>query len=344
MGHQLSAMNLPMTQELMERLLHGQSLSQQESQQLFLQVVGGELNDIQIAAAVAALNVRGQTAAELSGAVEALAQSATPFPRPEYRFADVVGTGGDGHNTINLSTIAALTAAAAGAKIVKHGNRSISSCSGSFDLLEKLGIDINMPPERGRKCVDELGICFLFAPQYHAGLKHAAAARRTLKIRTIFNLLGPLVNPARPPAILLGVALPELLETMSDVLTTTGASRSLVVHGSGVDEVAVHGSTTVIENIDGRRQVYEVSPSDFGASEYPLDQLTCHEAEESHERSQAVLEGRGRVAENAAVCVNVALLLKLFDHPDLRANYQTAMDVLNSGQPMNLVKQLMEAD
>ena len=325
---------------IVQSLLGGQALDETQAQQFFASVVAGEVSEVHLAAAISAIKIRTQTVDELTGAARALLDSATRFPRPDYDFADIVGTGGDGHNTINLSTIAAITAAACGAKIIKHGNRSISSVSGSFDLLEKLGIDFNVEPTVSRKKADEFGLCFLFAPNFHAGLRHAANVRKSLKARTIFNLLGPLVNPARPPKMLLGVADPELLEPIANVLKRLECQRAYVVHGSGVDEVAIHGPTTVVELKDGEFSEVELTPSDFGAEEFELEQLVCHDPVESHERSRNVLSGNGSDAENSAVSVNVALLLKLFDEHDLKYNFSRSIESLASGKPMHLVEQI----
>lgn len=327
--------------QLVHSLIEGESLSEAKAQQFFRAVVEGQVEEILLAAAITAIKVRTQTAGELAGAALALLDSATPFPRPDYPFADVVGTGGDGHNTINLSTIAAITAAACGLKIVKHGNRSISSVSGSFDLLEKLNVDFSGSPEQSRAQTDQFGVCFLFAPNYHSGLRHAANVRKTLKARTIFNLLGPLVNPARPPMMLLGVADPALLAPIATVLLRLGCESALVVHGSGVDEVAIHGETTVVEVANGALNQYEVSPADFGCEEFPLSELVCHQADESHQRSKAVLRGQGHPAENAAVCVNVAMIQKLFGNQDLKNNYALAMENLMAGRPMSLIERMV---
>ncbi len=331
-------------QELLRLLLESRAWSESEALAFFHGVVEGQVSDIQLAAAISAINVREVTVAELTGAARALIESATHFPRPDYPFADVVGTGGDGSNTINLSTIAAIVAAACGAKIVKHGNRSISSCSGSFDLLETLGVDFNLHPENCRAQLDQHGICFLFAPNYHPGMKHAADVRKTLKIRTIFNLLGPLVNPSRPPKMLLGVANPRLLRPIAETLSQLGCADAAVVHGSGLDEIAVHGATQVIQIRDGQLVEIQLSPVDFGCPEFSLDDLICHDAAESHRRSIAVLSGKGSDAENAAVAVNVAQVLKLFGNENLTDNYMKAREVLSCGQPMDLVKKIVEAN
>ena len=315
-------------------------LTVQESQQFFRAVVSGEVDDVLLAAVIASMKVRQPRVAELTGAAQALLASATEFPRPDYLFADVVGTGGDGHNTINLSTMAALVAACCGAKIIKHGNRSISSVSGSFDLLESLGLPFDTPATESRRLVDRHDICFLYAPNYHAGLRHAASVRRRLKARTIFNLLGPLVNPARPPLMLLGVAETGLRLPIATVLSQLGCEAAFVVHGSGVDEMAIHGPTEVTEVKRGEIIEYQLTPSDFGSREWKLEELVCDQAAQSHRRAAAILRGDGSPAENAAVCINAAMVLKLFGQHDLPVNFARANEVLRRGQPMLRVQQI----
>ncbi len=330
------------TRQLLQPILDGKCWSIEQSHEFFCGVVCGEIEPVLLAAAVSAIMVRGQTNDELIGAARALIESATPFPRPDFEFADVVGTGGDGHNTINLSTIAAITAAACGCKIVKHGNRSITSCSGSFDLLESLQVPFEIEPAQSRQQVDSHGICFLYAPRYHSGLRHAASVRTALKVRTIFNLLGPLVNPSRPDRILLGVADPKLLVPMARSLQALGCQQGFVVYGSGVDEVAVHGTSQVVQILDGSLNEFEIAPEEFGAKRFLLEQLVCHDAVGSHQRSSKVLNGQGAEAENVAVCLNVAMVLKLFGHDDLRDNFQRGMSVLLDGQPGKLVNRLAQ--
>lgn len=329
---------------IIHNLLAGHTLSRKEARVFFSAVVRGEVPDILLAAAISAIKVRTQTVEELVGAATALLDSATPFDSPAYEVADIVGTGGDGHNTINLSTIAAITAAACGARIIKHGNRSISSVSGSFDFLEKLGVDFNLSPGDSWKQANTHGLCFLFAPNYHAGMRHAANVRKTLKARTIFNLLGPLVNPARPQKMLLGVADPNLVDPIAQVLQQMECESAFVVHGSGVDEVAIHGSTMVAALKNGKIERMEVTPADFGSETFELQELVCHDPVESHERSKGVLSGRGSDAENSAVSVNVAMLLNLFGHDDLKNNFFTSMESLAAGKPMQLVTKMAEAD
>ena len=184
------------TAQLLEQLYNGKTLNKEESAVIFNAIMQGELNNEQIAAMLIALKVRGATIDELSGAVSASLQNAKSFPRPDYPFADIVGTGGDGQNTLNISTASAIVAASMGAKVAKHGNRSVSSKSGASDVLTALGVNVNVTPEQARQALDDIGVCFLFAQQYHSGFKHVAPVRAALKTRTLFNILGPLINPA----------------------------------------------------------------------------------------------------------------------------------------------------
>ncbi|MDU2229165.1 MAG: anthranilate phosphoribosyltransferase, partial [Haemophilus parainfluenzae] len=186
------------TAQLLEQLYNGKTLNKEESAVIFNAIMQGELNNEQIAAMLIALKVRGATIDELSGAVSASLQNAKSFPRPNYPFADIVGTGGDGQNTINISTASAIVAASMGAKVAKHGNRSVSSKSGASDVLTALGVNVNVTPEQARQALDDISVCFLFAQQYHSGFKHVAPVRAALKTRTLFNILGPLINPAGP--------------------------------------------------------------------------------------------------------------------------------------------------
>ena len=192
-------------QHIMDKLYAQQDLTKPESHQLFDSIIKGDMNPILLGAALTALKIKGETPDEIAGAAEALLANASPFPSIDYDFADIVGTGGDGSNTINISTTAAFVAAACGVKIAKHGNRGVSSKSGSSDLLDSFGINLSMSPEDTKKAVDDIGVAFLFAPQYHGGVRHAMPVRQAMKTRTIFNLLGPLINPARPTIELMGV-------------------------------------------------------------------------------------------------------------------------------------------
>ncbi|MGF1726557.1 anthranilate phosphoribosyltransferase [Photobacterium nomapromontoriensis] len=325
---------------LTNKLYAQESLSQAESQILFDAIIKGEVEPIVLSAVLTALKIKGEIPAEIAGAAKALLANATPFPRPDYDFADIVGTGGDGANTINISTTAAFVAAACGVKVAKHGNRGVSSKSGSSDLLDAFGINLAMAPETARKALDELGVCFLFAPEYHGGVRHAMPVRQTLKTRTIFNLLGPLINPARPNIELMGVYDKSLVRPIAETMANMGMKRAAVVHGSGLDEVAIHGETTVAEIINGEIKEYTLTPADFGLDTYPLEAIKGGEPEENRAIITNILTGKGTEAQVGAVAINVALLLRLFGHDDLKANTQQAMAVMQSSKAYELVSQL----
>lgn len=327
-------------QQILEKLYQGQVITQQESEQLFSAVVTGEMDPISLGAALIAMKVRGESPAEIAGAATALLDNARAFPRPDYPFADIVGTGGDGSNSINISTASAFVAAACGLKVAKHGNRSVSSKSGSSDLLAAFGINLDMTPENARQALDEQNICFLFAPQYHSGFRHAMPVRKQLQTRTLFNVLGPLINPARPPLALIGVYSPALLQPIAETLRVLGYHRAAVVHGSGMDEIAVHGVTQVAELRDGEITRYELSPTDFGLQSHPIDALAGGTPEENRDILRKLLQGKGETAHEHAIAMNVAMLMKLFGHEDLRQNAKQAMTTIHSGHAYNCVTEL----
>lgn len=329
-------------QTIINKLYEQQGLTQAESQQLFDQIIRGEMDPVLMAAVLTALKIKGETPDEIAGAAKALLANANPFPRPDYDFADIVGTGGDGSNTINISTTAAFVAAACGVKVAKHGNRGVSSKSGSSDLLSSFGINLAMSAQDSRQALDDLGVAFLFAPQYHGGVRHAMSVRQTMKTRTIFNILGPLINPARPNIELMGVYSKDLVRPIAQTMLQMGLKRAAVVHGSGLDEVAIHGETQVAEIRQGELIEYTLTPEDFGVSRYPLDAIRGGEPEENRAIITQILTGNGTAAQMAAVAVNVALLLRLFGQEDLKANTQQAIAVMKSGQAYGLVQQLAQ--
>ena len=328
------------TAQLLEQLYNGKTLNKEESAVIFNAIMQGELNNEQIAAMLIALKVRGTTIDELSGAVSASLQNAKAFPRPDYPFADIVGTGGDGQNTINISTASAIVAASMGAKVAKHGNRSVSSKSGASDVLTALGVNVNVTPEQARQALDDIGVCFLFAQQYHCGFKHVAPVRAALKTRTLFNILGPLINPARPTYHLLGVYAPELVKTYAETAIALGHQHTFVVHGAGLDEVAVHGETQVAEIKNGKIDYFTLTPEDFGLKTQSLESLRGGEPQENAQYLTAVLQGKGKAEHANAVAANVALLLKLFGHDDLKQNVQNVLTHLASGKAFETLQHL----
>ncbi|PVX33454.1 anthranilate phosphoribosyltransferase [Pasteurella langaaensis DSM 22999] len=328
------------TEHILSSLFEGQSLTQEQSSHLFHAIVNGKLSNEQLAAALIALKLKGETIEEITGAVTALLNAAEPFPAPDYAFADIVGTGGDGANTINISTVSAIVGASLGLKIAKHGNRSVSSKTGASDLLTCLNVNINMSAESARKALDEIGLAFIFAQKYHTGFKYAAPVRQALKTRTIFNILGPLINPANPKRQLLGVYRPELLKPYAETNANLQHEHSIVVHGCGLDEVAIHGETKVAELRDGKIEYYSLTPKDFGFEAKPLESLRGGEPQENAKILTALLQGKGKAEHNQAVAMNTALLMKLFGYEDLKQNAQQVLEQLASGKAFATLEQL----
>lgn len=332
----------PQPSAVLARLCGGASLSADESQALFGALVDGALVETEIAAMLIALKVKGETEAELIGAARALRAAALPFDRPNYLFADSCGTGGDASGTINLSTAVAFVAAAAGLPIAKHGNRSVTSRCGSADVLEQLGVRLDVSPERSRRALDEAGICFLFAPLYHPGLRHAGPVRRALKVRTVMNSLGPCVNPARPGAQLLGVADPALLEPVAATLIGLGIERAMVVHGSGLDEIALHGATDAIEIRNGVATRTRLHPEQAGLDPVPLSALRGGDPAENAERLASLLRGHGTAAERDAVALNAgALLLTAGRAGSLAEGIDLARQAMSGGEPHRRLQALV---
>ncbi|OCQ54064.1 Bifunctional protein TrpGD [Photorhabdus australis subsp. thailandensis] len=327
-------------QPIFDKLFSAQILTQQESKQLFSAIIQGELSESQLAAVLISMKLRGEQPQEIAGAAQALLENALPFPRPDYIFCDIVGTGGDGTNSINISTASAFVAAACDIKVAKHGNRSVSSRSGSSDLLAAFGIALDVSAECARTALDEIGVCFLFAPQYHIGFRHAMPVRQQLKTRTLFNVLGPLINPARPPLALIGVYCPELVEPIARTLQVLGYQRAAVVHSGGMDEVALHAPTKVAELNGGEITHYQLNAEDFGLQSHSMDALKGGSPEDNRETLSLLLQGRGKKAHADAVAANVALLMKIHGQENLRHNTQQALDTIHSGRAYERVTAL----
>jgi anthranilate phosphoribosyltransferase len=255
----------------------------------------------------------------MAGAVEALLASAVAFPRPDYPYADCCGTGGDGAGTVNISTAAAFIAAELGVPVAKTGNRSVSSQCGSADVLERLGVKLDPAPEVGRRCLDEAGVCFVFAPQYHPGVRHAGPVRRALGVRTVFNLVGPIANAARPPWQMMGIYDAALCEPAARTLQLVGREIALVVHGDGVDEVALHGTTTGVLLRDGRIRAITISPEEAGLDRAPVQALAGGEPEANAAWLVSLLEGRGPEAHRNAVALNAGTLAWVVGRTDTLA-------------------------
>lgn len=324
-------------------LLGGTRLTKAQTKVLFSEIIRGNVDQTTLGAVLTAMKVLGETPEEIAGAAEALIANARPFPRPEYAFCDIVGTGGDGVGTINISTTSAFVAAALGVKVAKHGNRSVSSKTGASDLLNALGLKTTISPTKARECLDRFGFCFLLAPLYHSGMRFAAPVRAALKTRTIFNVLGPLINPAQPTFTLIGVYAPELLRPMAEVLAKLGYTRATVVHGNGLDEVTLSAPTLVAElAADGTIREYEISPETFGLPSFPIESVLGGNPEENRKITENILRGNGSDAHNAAIAANVAPLLYMNGNAaTLKEGAQAALEMIASGKAWTLAQEII---
>jgi anthranilate phosphoribosyltransferase len=326
------------------RLLDRKDLDRRAAQALFSRIVEGSLSEPLMAAAFVALRVKGETSEELIGAAFALRAAAKPFPAPNYLFADSCGTGGDYSGSINVSTAAGIVAAACGLPIVKHGNRSFTSKCGSADVLEALGARLDVDPATSREILDQTGFCFLLAPLYHPGIAHAGPVRRALKVRTVMNLLGPCLNPAHPKVQLLGVADPDMVRPVAETLHALGVERALVVHGSGLDEIALHGFTQAILVSGGKLDELEITPEQAGLRRRPLRQIVGGSPSKNADRLLAVLDGRAAEADVSIVALNAgALLMTAGRAPGLREGVVMALDAIASSRASQLLQDFIEA-
>ena len=305
--------------------------------------MSGGATAAQIAALLIALRLKGETADEIAGFAEAVREHALSVHPQRDDLVDTAGTGGDGAATINISTAAALVAAAAGAAVAKHGNRAVSSACGSADVLEALGFDLELSPERIAQSIDELGFGFLFAPAHHPGFRHAAPVRRELAARTVFNVLGPLTNPAGARAQVVGVYSSELVRTIAEVLARLGARRAFVVHGSGgIDELSPAGPNLVCEVANGSVREREIDPAALGLPRCDPDELRGGSPAENAEVIRAVFAGTDRSGRRSAILLNAAGAIAAGGHAeDLREGLALATETVDSGAAAERLDELI---
>jgi len=323
---------MSLTQALQQVLAH-HDLSRADMQAVMRQIMTGEATPAQIGGFLIALRMKGETVDEITAAAEVMRELATPVQLGSQDYLiDTCGTGGDASGTFNISTASAFVIAAAGGRVAKHGNRSVSSKSGSADVLEAAGVRLDLTAAQVAQCVDEVGVGFMFAPAHHSAMKHAIGPRRELGVRTIFNLLGPLTNPAGAPNQVLGVFSNEWLVPLAHVLGQLGSRHVLVVHGEdGLDEISLSGPTEVAELKNGEVHRFHVRPSDFGISEAPLDALKVSNATESLETIRWVLAGEAGPASDIVAMNAGAALYASGMESDLAAGIERARAVLKSG-------------
>jgi anthranilate phosphoribosyltransferase len=327
------------------RLMRGEDLRREEANALLDGLLDGEATDAQIAAALVALAIKGETVEELAGMAAAMRSRAVRINARHTRFIDTAGTGSSGAKTFNVSTAAAFVIAGAGLPVAKHGSRAATSHSGSADVLSALGVCVTASPETSERCLNEIGICFMFAPLYHGATARVAKIRRELGVHTTFNLLGPLTNPAGAPRQIIGVWHRALIEPMAHALVALGTEHAWVVHGSdGLDEVTLTGETYVAEAHKGEVKQFEIAPEDFGLERAALSHLRGGDPEANAETIRAVLAGERRDEARDIVIANAAAALFVGGAAtDVRAAAQRAKESIDSKSALAKLEQLVEA-
>ena len=332
---------------------HCQPLTRDEARSVMTEVLSGKCTDAQIAALLVALHMKGETVEEIVGFAEAIRAAAQPLDVSRNSTIDVsgterdalvdtCGTGGDASGTFNISTATALVVAGAGVRVAKHGNRSVTSRCGSADVMEALGVNINLTPERLARCLDEVGMAFLFAPAMHSAMKYVQPARRDLRLRTVFNLLGPLTNPARASAQVVGVSSHSLVDKLAEALSMLGLKRAFVVHGAdGLDEITITGPTRVAEVRDGQVHTYEVTPEEYGFENAPIEAISGGDAAENANCIRGILTGQ-RSARRDVVLLNAAAALVAAGRAQhLRDAIPLAAQAVDSGAAAAKLEQLV---
>lgn len=329
--------------DAISRIVDREDLPRADMEAAMRQIMTGNATPTQIGGFLAGLRAKGETVDEIAAAAKVMRELAVGVEVTSDNLVDTCGTGGDGKGLFNVSTASAFVAAAAGARVAKHGNRAMSGSSGSADVLEALGVKLDLTPDRIAECIDRIGLGFMFAPAHHAATRFAAGPRKELGTRTLFNLLGPLTNPAGAPNQLLGVFAPRWVEPMAKVLRTLGSEHVLVVHSrDGLDEISIAGPTWVAELQDGQVRSYTVQPEDFGITRQSIDALRAGSADQSLELVRAALSGRpgpasDMVAMNAGAAIYAAGISETLVNGVARAR-----EALASGAALKKVTELVE--
>jgi anthranilate phosphoribosyltransferase len=334
-------MSDPTIQRALARLVDGVSLERAEAREVMGEIMRGEATPAQMGAFLAALRAKGETADEIAGCAEAMREHVVAVRPQRDDLVDTAGTGGDGAHTLNISTAAALVAAAAGAGVAKHGNRAVSSACGSADVLEALGFKLELRPQRIARSIDELGFGFMFAPAHHPAMRHAAPVRRELATRTVFNVLGPLTNPAGARAQVIGVFSPELVRTIAEVVAQLGARRAFVVHGfAGIDELSPAGPNLACEVVDDHVRERTIDPAELGLARCEPVELRGGAPEENARAIREVLDGADG-GRRDAVLLNAAGAIAAAGHAaDLREGLEFARAAVDSGAALERLEAL----
>lgn len=326
--------------EAIQKTIEGDNLSLQESYNVANFIMGGEATDAQIAALLVALRLKGETIDEITGFAKSMRERVNVVPCQDDNLVDTCGTGGDSSGTFNISTVSAFVAAGAGCKVAKHGNRSVSSQCGSADLFKELGVNTEISPEQMGRCIDETGIGFLFAPLLHPAMKYAIGPRREMGVRTIFNILGPLTNPAGAKRQVMGVFSPDLTEQLANVLKQLGSDHVMVVHGSGLDEITLTGETQVSELKDGSVRTYNITPEDLGLPKVSMDDIKGGDAAKNVKITMDILKGE-KGARRDMVLANVGAVIYVAGQASSHAEgIKMAEESIDSGKALKVVEDL----
>lgn len=333
-----------MLKKYIKKITERQNLTQEEMNEAMQIIMSGQANDIQIASFITGLKMKGETSDEIAAAAMVMKEKVIKIKVDGDIILDTCGTGGDGLNTFNISTASAIVCAAAGIKVAKHGNRALTSRSGSADILKAAGVNIEAPPEKVKKSIEEINIGFIFAPYYHPAMKYAMPARKEIGIRTIFNLLGPVVNPANNTHHLMGVPNNELVEKISEVFLKLGLKRGLVVCGNGcLDEIALSGKTKVAEIKNGGINKYEIQASDFLINEYPIESIKGGFPEENAQILSDIFGGKEKEAYFSSVVLNAGFAIYMCDKTkNVKEGIKFAEDIIFSGKAAKKLKEFIE--
>ena len=319
-------------QDAIQTVIDKTDLSKDEMRSVMNNIMTGECSDAQIAGFLVGLRSKGETVDEITAAANVMRELASRVHINHNNLIDTCGTGGDGHSTFNISTTAAFVVAAAGGYVAKHGNRSVSSKSGSADVLETAGVKLELTPEQVAQCVDEIGIGFMFAPMHHSAMKHAIGARKELGVRTVFNVLGPLTNPAGAKRQVMGVFSHDWLETLANVLKNLGSEQVMIVHSEdGMDEISISAATNIAELKDGEIKTYQIEPEQFGMQRADISTLAVENVEESFKVMQAVLDNQGGPTQDIVVLNAGAAIYTAGIEDSLDSGIASARQVIENG-------------
>jgi anthranilate phosphoribosyltransferase len=327
--------------EGIEKLIRRQNLNEQEMIECMREIMDGNTTPAQIASFITALRMKGETVDEITGAARVMREKCIRIKPSSDVVLDTCGTGGDFAHTVNISTLSAFVAAGAGIVVAKHGNRSVTSKCGSADVLKELKVNIETTPEVAERCLNEIGIAFIFAPLFHPAMKHAIGPRREIGIRTIFNILGPLTNPAGAKYQLLGVYDPALTDTLAHVLKRFESKRAMVVHGDGLDEITITGTTKASELKDGKVLNYLIDPEKFGLKKYPLAFIKGGEPAENAKIMLNVLKGENGPATDATLLNAGAAIMIAGAAKDMQEGMERARESIRSGRALEKLNKLI---